>query len=540
VQPYAILRDEALDLAKRLHGLGLKRGARMALIAETSPDFVRFFFACQYAGLTPVPLPVSVNLGNRAAYINQTRGLLEVCDASIAMAPSGSLAFLQEAAKGLNLAFCGDPDAYAELPVTPRPLPKPDPQQLAYLQFTSGSTRFPRGVMITQATVMANLEGIIKHGVNVRPSDRCCSWLPFYHDMGLVGLVLAPLASQISVDYIDTRNFAMRPRQWLTLMSHNRATISFGPSFGYELAARRLRPGEAERLDLSAWRVAGVGAEMIRPGVLETFTRRLMPSGFNPKAFLACYGMAECSLAVSFASLDRGIQVDWIDGEHHSLRQEALPATAIHSANDQRIAGYVNCGTPLPGHILEVRAPDGQVLPDRHCGAIFVKGPSVMSGYLGNPEATRVALTPDGWLNTGDIGYQVDGDIYLTGRQKDLIIINGRNVWPQDLEHIAEQQPELRPGDALAFSAPGSDGAETTVLVVQCRESDPRVRQALTHRLRGLIHEELSVDCHIELVPPHTLPRTSSGKLSRSRAQLDFIQAREATATVSLPLKRAG
>jgi acyl-CoA synthetase (AMP-forming)/AMP-acid ligase II len=256
--------------------------------------------------------------------------------------------------------------------------------------------------------------------------------------------VLAPLACQLSVDYFNTRDFAMRPRLWLDLMSRSRATISFGPPFGYDLVARSLRPGQAQEYDLTHWRVAGVGAEMVRAEVLHRFAKRLAPAGFKAEAFTACYGMA-------------------------------------------------------------------------------VRGQSVMSGYLGDAEATRKVLSEDGWLNTGDIGYQADGHLFLTGRRKDMIIINGRNIWPQDLEYIAEQQPEIRPGDALAFAAPAEDGTERTVLVVQCRKSDPRTRSDLIRRIKRRVYEELAIDCVIVLVPLHTLPRTSSGKLSRSWARLDYL-----------------
>jgi fatty-acyl-CoA synthase len=525
VLTYTALREQARALAKRLCGIGLKRGARVALIAETHPDFLRFFFACQYAGLVPVPLPVSINLGSHTTYVRQLRDLLISCRASIAIAPPGFVPFVREAAQELRLHFLGDPDTFIEQ--FPEQATEPQPlisSEVAYLQYTSGSTRFPRGVMITQRAVLSNLAGIIKYGVKVRPGDRCVSWLPYYHDMGLVGLILTPVASQISVDYLSTRDFAMRPRQWLALMARNKATISFSPPFGYELCARRLRPDEVAKFDLSAWRVAGVGAETIRPESLARFAEVLEPSGFDKKAFVACYGMAECSLAVSFAPLDQGLKVDYVEGDQLAERQEAL-AVSNSPESATRVSGFTNCGVPLPGYQVDIRNDDGRSLPERCIGTIFVKGPSVMSGYFNDPEETRQALSPDGWLDTGDIGYRIEDSLVITGRKKDLIIINGRNIWPQDLEYLAEQQPEVRPGDALAFSAPGTDGKDTTILVVQCREADVDKRKDLVTRLRGLIREELGIECFIELVPLHTLPRTSSGKLSRSKARQNFIES---------------
>ncbi len=519
--PYAELRASARVLARKLLGMGLEKGDHVALIAETNPEFLQFFFACQYAGLVPVALPASIKLGGHAAYVTQLSGLLKSSQAVIAMAPEGYVPYLEEAGEGLGLRLVGSPDAFNRLPEAEVTFPESDPEDVAYIQYTSGSTKFPRGVVIKQRSVMSNLGGIIRHGVKIGPGDRCFSWLPFYHDMGLVGLVLVPVASQMSVDYLDTREFAMRPRQWLNLMTRTRATISFSPPFGYELCTRRLREGEAAKYDLSNWRVAGVGAEMIRSETLERFARALAPAGFNEKAFLACYGMAECSLAVSFAPLHEAHSTDCVDGDYHADCQKALPITEVESPGRARC--FVECGEPLPEYEVEVRNEDGNVLPDRHSGTIYVRGPSVMSGYFNAPEDTARSLSADGWLNTGDIGYRVEGRLIITGREKDLIIINGRNIWPQDLEYLAEQQPEVNIGDALAFSVPAPDGEEVCVLVVQCRDSDSDVRASLIDRLKRLVHLELGIDTYIELVPSHTLPRTSSGKLSRSKARQQFI-----------------
>jgi fatty-acyl-CoA synthase len=523
VLTYAELKDQAQALARRLNGLGTGRGARMIIVADTHPDFLRFFFACQYAGLVPVPLPIPHNPGSHKAYVAQIRAMAQGCQASLAMAPADYSQLLTEATTGLGLAFTGTPDAYDALPQQAAELQPMQADELAYLQYTSGSTRFPRGVMITQRAVLNNLSGIISEGMEMKSTDRCVSWLPFYHDMGLVGLVLAPLASQLSVDYLGTREFAMRPRQWLSLMSRNKATISFSPPFGYELCNRRLREGEAETFDLSAWRVAGVGAETIRPQVLHDFAEALAPSGFDRNSFLACYGMAECSLAVSFAPLDGGLSVDHVDADHLALHDHALPVTEVA---EDRVSEFVDCGVPLSSFEVEVRdAATGKIVPERHIGVIHVRAPSVMSGYFNEPEITAETLSPDGWLNTGDIGYRVAASIMITGRSKDLIIINGRNIWPQDLEQLAEQQPDVRPGDALAFAVPGTDGADRAVMVVQYRDRDSDKRAELIRSLQGLIHAEMGIDCHIELAPLHTLPRTSSGKLSRSKARQNYIDA---------------
>ncbi len=525
--PYRQLRQQAIELARRFAGLNLQRQSRVALVAETDADIVRLFFACQYAGLVPVPLPAAVHLGGREAYVQQLRAMLESCDASVAIAPAGFVDMLHMAATDMGLTFCGTPAQFGQLAPAELVPRAATADELAYLQYTSGSTRFPRGVMITHRTVMQNLQGIVRHGLGLGDDDRFMSWLPFYHDMGLVGLVFSPLAAQRSVDYLGTRDFAMRPRQWLALMSRNRASISFSPPFGYSLVSRRLRPTDVALYDLSAWRIAGVGAETIRAETLERFAATLHGSGFQSNAFLPCYGMAECSLAVSFAPLGQGVEADTVDAEALGNQRVARPA----ADPAENTSCFVNCGEVLPEHQLEIRDASGRRLPDRRCGTIFVQGPSVMSGYFGDAEETARVLSADGWLNTGDVGYLADGRLFVTGREKDLFIINGRNIWPQDLEFLAEQQPELRPEDASAFAVPDADGSDLAVLVMQCREQDPLRRIDLVTRLQGLVKAELGIPCFIELVPPHTLPRTSSGKLSRSGARRDFMD-RNAVGTV--------
>ncbi len=519
VLPYGELRERARILARRLQGLG--RGARVALVAHTHPDFAVMFYACQYAAVVPVPLPAAIHLGGHEAYVRHLRQMVLDCRASAAFAPAEFIELLREAASDLQVQITGTLDDFSALEDRGDLPEPPQPHELAYMQYTSGSTRFPRGTMITQASALHNLEAIFNHGFRLTQDDRFCSWLPYYHDMGLVGIVLGCVATQRSCDFMGSREFAMRPRLWLKLMSQNRATISFSPPFGYALAARRITARDTEALDLSAWRVAGVGAEMIHPDWLDAFAAALAPAGFKPTAFLPCYGMAECALAVSFAPVGGGMQIDYIDGELLSETGEALP---LEEGASTRRKGFINCGAPLPGFEVEVRDDDGRVLPERQVGRVFLRSPSVMVGYYNSPDTTAEVLSADGWLNTGDLGYRVDGSLYLTGRAKDLLIINGRNIWPQDLENLAEQQPEVRPTDASAFSVAGSDGTEVAVLVVQCREQDPKSQAELADRLHEAISVEFGIRCMIELVPPHTLPRTSSGKLSRSVTRKEFLE----------------
>jgi fatty-acyl-CoA synthase len=517
------LREEALALAQRLLTLKPERGARVAILAETRPDFLRFFFACQYAGLVPVPLPISIHMGGYESFVFQLRRFIVDSRAEIAVAPQEYLPHLNDAVSGLDLRFSGSPNDFDELPRNNTGLQPSTAKELAYLQYTSGSTRFPRGVMITQETVMNNLSVMIRFGVNIRRGDRGLSWLPFYHDMGLVGMVLGAVASQMSVDYLSPVDFVMRPRLWMTLMSQNQATISFSPPVGYELCLKRIKKQHVESLDLSAWRVAGVGAEPIRLEPLNRFSEVFKLAGFDKKAFVAGYGMAECSLAVSFSPLIQELRQDIIDPDFLSEFQIAMPVAGNLTDGAVRGKSFVNCGEPLPGYEIEVRNDSGRVLPDRHVGTLYVRGPSVMTGYFDDSEATRQVLSHDGWFNTGDIAYRIGRNIVITGREKDMIIINGRNIWPQDLEYLAESQSEVRSGNASAFSVTDPAGNEKTVLVIQCREQDESLRDDLKKRVHKLVRRGFGIDCFIELVPRHTLPRTTSGKLSRSRARKDFL-----------------
>ncbi len=521
VLPYSELRRRAVELARHIAPLG--RGGRLAIVAHTHPDFAVMFYACQYAGLVPVPLPAAVHLGGREAYVRHLHLLLLHCDAVAAFAPEEFLGFLHEASAGVPLKVVGSLDGFLELPVS-KMAPQPSaPQDLAYLQYTSGSTRFPRGTMITQAAVMENLHAIFNHGFELTTEDRFCSWLPHYHDMGLVGIVLGCMVTQRTCDYLPTREFAMRPRLWLKLISRNRSTISFSPPFGYTLCARRLRPADLAALDLRSWRIAGVGAEMIHLESLRHVAEVFAPAGFAETAFLPCYGMAECALAVSFSPVGLGARTDTVDIERLSRHDEAIEFGEDGSDHPAKGKTFVDCGRPLPGYEVEIRDRHGRPCPDRRSGTVFLRGPSVMSGYFNNPQATSTALSADGWLDTGDLAYRADGSLFLIGRAKDVMIIKGRNIWPQDLEYLAEQQPEVRSSDASAFTIEDADNGELAVLVVQARETDPLRLSALVERLKHAIQTEFGIQCLIELVPPHTLPRTSSGKLSRSKTRLDFL-----------------
>jgi fatty-acyl-CoA synthase len=531
VLSYRVLREKARVSARRLLGLGLTSGDRIALVADTTPEFVELFFACRYAGLVPFAMPVPVNLGSHAVYVQQLRGILEGSQASAALANEDYINFLGEAAEGLQrLRWVGTPEQLAKLPAPDITLQPNQPSETAYLQYTSGSTRTPRGVIITERALMSNLQGIVRNGLKLQPDDRIASWLPFYHDMGLVGMLMASMVTQVSVDYLATRDFAIRPLQWLRLISRNRCTVAFSQPFGLKLCTLRVRDSDLEELDLSCWRAAGVGAEMIRPDVLRNFAEKFAPAGFSMNSFLPCYGLAESTLAVTFSHTGHGFQSLRVDAGTLIDKKIAVRL----QADGRKYNEFVNCGRPLPGHTVKIVGDTEQELPDLRVGSVLVHGPSIMTGYFNSPEDTEKTLRPGNWLDTGDLGFLFEGNLYITGRRTDVIIVNGRNIRAQDVEELAEQQPEVRAREASAFSITDDDDIVSIVLVIECRLTSTADRQSLTSRMQRLVYMAFGVNSLVELVSPHTLPRTSSGKLSRFAARKGFIQRADLADSISV------
>jgi fatty-acyl-CoA synthase len=515
------LRELAIDAARRLQARGLERGDRVAVLAETSPDFLAVFFGCQYAGLIPCPVPYSMYVGGREAYVQRIAGMLQSAQASAIIAPENLSEHARLAAgrAGTRLvctfAELAQGDADASNLVAFRA------DEPAYIQYSSGSTSEPKGVLITQRAITANAKGILC-GMMVRPDDRAFSWLPLYHDMGLVGFCIAPMMAQGSVDYLATTAFARRPALWLKLMSENGSTITYSPSFGYELAGHRIN-GDAVTLNLSKLRVAGIGGDMVRPDVLEMFANRLAVAGFDAAAFLPSYGMAESTLAVTLAELDAPVRTDVIDRAQCKLWRRAVPAAIRNRFNPEKVCHFVVCGRPLPGHDLKVVDDKGRVLGERQIGRILVRGPSLMAGYFGNDEATDAVMRDDGFLDTGDMGYLIGGEIVITGRAKDLILHNGRNIWPQDIEWTVERVTGVRAGDAAAIAVETVDGQDRLVVLLQCRLTGRTEMEFLRRTVAAAVHRAAGVDCDVVLIAPRSLPFTSSGKLSRAGAKARYL-----------------
>ncbi|MBB5699930.1 fatty acyl-AMP ligase [Sphingomonas yantingensis] len=510
--PYSELRVDALEQAYRLIAMGVKPGERIALVAETGPEFASLFFGTVYAGAWPVPLPLPTSFGGRDSYIDQLAVQLESCDPRLLLYPAELEAMAGAAAQRIGVEGIAW-ETFAAATATETALPEAKGDHIAYLQYSSGSTRFPHGVAVTHHALLNNLAAHA-HGMALIDSDRCVSWLPWYHDMGLVGCFLSPIANQVSVDYLKTEDFARRPLAWLDLISRNPGTtLSYSPTFGYDICARRMssQTKASERFDLSRWRVAGNGADMIRPDVMQKFVDAFADAGFKASAFLPSYGLAEATLAVSIMPPGEGIVVELVE-------ETQLSGISADGGRPQRYRAIVNCGRPVRDMEVEIREEDGTPLPDKAIGKVWCRGPSVMAGYF-RDEASTEACMKDGWLDTGDMGYLSDGYVYIVGRAKDMIIVNGRNHWPQDIEWAVEQLPGFKAGDIAAFAITTPGGEETPAVLVQCRTSDDAERSRLRDEIRERVRSVTGMNCVVELVPPRTLPRTSSGKLSRAKAR---------------------
>jgi fatty-acyl-CoA synthase len=511
---YAELRDAGLAHARRFVALGIKTGDRVALIAETGPEFAACFAGAIYAGAWPVPLPLPTSFGGRETYVEQLKVMLGSSDPKLFLYPAELELFAVEAAAAQGVE-ARSWESLEEQDAPAAELPTANSDDIAYLQYSSGSTRFPHGVAVTHRALLDNLRA---HGLGlqVQESDRVVSWLPWYHDMGLVGCFLSPIANQLSVDYLKTEDFARRPLAWLDLITRNPGTtLSYSPTFGYDICARRMssQTRAEDRFDLSRWRIAGNGADMIRPDVMQAFVDAFADAGFKASAFCPSYGLAEATLAVSLMPPGEGIRLELV--EESELSGVGTP----DQERPRRFRAIVNCGKPVAGMEIEVRDANGACLPDRGIGKVYTRGSSVMAGYFRDEQSTSACLGSDGWLDTGDMGYLSGGYIFIVGRAKDMIIINGRNHWPQDIEWAVEQLPGFKSGDIAAFAITGPSGEETPAVLVHCRVSDPQERGRLRDDIRERVRAITGITPVVELVPPRTLPRTSSGKLSRTKAR---------------------
>jgi fatty-acyl-CoA synthase len=407
-----------------------------------------------------------------------------------------------------------------------------EPDDLAFLQFTSGSTSRPKGVMVTHANLAANSEAFMIDGLGKDSSfDKGVSWLPLYHDMGLIGFVIGPLFTDIPVVFLPTASFVRSPRIWLDTIHKHRGTITYAPNFAFALVAKRLKDKDVAGLDLSCMRITGCGAEPIQSKTLHDFAVKLAPAGFASTSLVPSYGMAEATLAITFARRGHGMRVDRVDGASVQAR-EARPAESdAEGAQD-----IVSCGFPFPGHEIAIEGDEGQSLPERRIGQILARGPSITSGYYGESELTSESFK-DGWLRTGDLGYLADGELFVCGRVKDIIIIRGRNFYPQDIEWVVSELPGVRRGNVVAFGVE-VEGEEQLVICAEAFRSDAA---GLVEAIGAAVAAKVGLSVHrVEILAQGTLPRTSSGKPQRRKTKAMLLEGSLKSGVASDGDSRAG
>jgi fatty-acyl-CoA synthase len=517
------LRTEAMRRAAWLRSKGMKQGDRLAMVLPDGEDFVPTFFGAIWAGIVPVPLYPPLSLGKLDAYIEALVSIMGKAEPTYLATNSKLEAVLWGGAakvkslQGVLTAEQLKTDPPAEVDQSPASVTADD---LAFLQFTSGSTSTPKGVEVTHGSLRANAWAIMRHGLNTDSNvDHGVSWLPLYHDMGLIGFVIAPTFHRVPCTFIPTMSFVRNATIWLETISRKRGTISFAPNFAYALATKRAKPDSLAKWDLSSMKAFGCGAEPINPTTIRAFTQTFAKAGLKPEAMLPCYGMAEATLAISFISLNETLSTDVVDKD--LLQSEGRRAEPVHvdALAAQKAVEFVSCGRTFPGHEVAAFSDSGKKLGDRLVGELWVKGPSIAKGYFRDDVATQKTFG-GGWLRTGDLGYLVNGNVYITGRKKDLIIINGRNWEPQRIEWIADDVAEVRKGSTVAFSVPGAS-SEQLVVVVESRTQNPeQLKETLKQQVNELL--QLTVN-EVVIAPPGSLPKTSSGKLQRAKTRQQYL-----------------
>ncbi len=506
---WAEVRERALAVCGGLRALGVQRGDRIPLIFPTGIEFFEAFFGVQLAGAVPIPLYPPVRLGRLGQYLHGTARMIGRTRARLVLADPRIKRILGEA-----VAMARPPlgcRTLGELPREKGEVVRVGPSDLALVQFSSGTTVDPKPVALSHRAIVGQVEALNsfwKDTPELRHS--CVSWLPLYHDMGLIGCVFPALAREAQLTLIGPELFVARPALWLRTLSRYRGTISPAPNFAYSLCLHRISDAEMEGVDLSEWRTALNGAEAVAPSVSRAFIERFSRWGFRPEALTPVYGLSEAALAVTFSSIDRSFRSRRFDRE--GLSRDGL----AREAPDGR--EIVSVGRPVPGFRLRILDEDGRELPEGRVGRVWIQGPSLMEGYLDDPEATARTLR-DGWLDTGDLGFLAGGELYLTGRAKDVVILRGRNHSPEEIERAVEGIPGVRTGCVVAASwlPEDAEGERLALFVEAARSAGPEELAELPEACRAAVlgAAGLAVD-EVEILPPGTLPRTSSGKLRRA------------------------
>lgn len=517
--PWRELHADACATAATLQQQGIEPGDHVAILGPTSRPLVTAIQATWLCGAAVVVLPLPMRMGSIEEFIDQTRQRIANADASLVLIDEQLAPFVEPQRDDppmirlteLGRSAGASPEQYRRV--------KPDPDRLAILQFTSGSTADPKGVMLPDRTICANLDAICTAG-RLAEDEVFVSWLPLYHDMGLVGLLCTPMTTGRTLVLAAPQDFTSSPRRWMEWLSTYGGTMTAGPNFAWVLAGRALR--RMEGLDLSPLRMALNGAEPVDPDAVESFVAAGRPHKLRPGAVYPAYGMAELGIGGSFPEPMRGLRVDIVDRRVLEIEQYAAPVDT-NAPGARRLA---RLGPPVPG--LEMRIVDtdsGEALREREVGELEIRGTSVTPGYYKRPDVTA-ELFHDGWMRTGDLAYLVDGELVICGRIKDVIIVGGRNVFPEDIERAVGEVPGIRTGNVIAFGVDSRRGSQQIVVAAEARMSDDETVDAEPLRRAMAEHVRASVGIpakDIILVAPSTLPKTSSGKLQRSLCRSRYL-----------------
>ncbi|MEK7207791.1 MAG: AMP-binding protein [Pseudomonadota bacterium] len=532
---YASLQQGANTVAAGLRARDLRAGQTVAIMLPTSREYFYSFYGVLQAGGIPVPIYPPARTSQIEEHMRRHARILANAQAAVLITIAEAMPFarlLRLQVEGLRAVITVQELTAAEsVPDAAHPvLPAVQTQDIAMLQYTSGSTGNPKGVILTHANLLANIRAM-GAATQASSADVFVSWMPLYHDMGLIGAWLGSLYYAMPLVVMSPLTFLARPERWLRAIHQHRATLSGAPNFGYELCLRRIEDHDIEGLDLSSWRMAFNGAEPVSPDTITRFHERFSRYGFRRETMAPVYGLAESSVGLAFPPLGRAPIIDRIQREPLMRDGQAVPARA----DDATALRFVACGQPLPGHQIRIVDATGNETGEREEGRLEFQGPSTTSGYFRNPEQTR-RLFHEGWLDSGDLAYMAGGDVYITGRVKDVIIRAGRNIYPHELEEAIGNIPGIRKGCVAVFgSIDPASATEKLVVLAETRETDA---EALT-RLRGAINAAAmdligTLPDDVVLAPPHTVLKTSSGKVRRAASRELYERGALATPLRSL------
>jgi fatty-acyl-CoA synthase len=515
---YAELWEGASRIAAGLAARGITRGEPVAIMLPTGLDYLQAFMGVLAAGAMAVPLYPPARLDRMAEYLQRQSRILANAEVKLLVAMPEALPvarMLHGAAPSLATIVTVESlrDAAPGVAV---PVAGTDP---ALVQYTSGSTGDPKGVLLTHANLLANIRGIAA-GIGLRATDAAVSWLPLYHDMGLIGTWLNMMVHGIPLTLMSPLAFLARPERWLWAIHAQRATLSAAPNFAYELCVRKVRDEAIEGLDLSSWRAAFNGSEPVSAATLDRFARRFAPYGFRREAFVPVYGLAESAVALCIPPLDREPLVDLVERDLFTRAGRAVPAAGAGSDG----LPFVSVGRALAGHEVRLVDERGKEVAERVVGRLLFRGPSCMSGYHHNPDATARALLPDGWIDSGDLAYRTGAELFITGRVKDLIKKGGRSLVPQEIEEVVGSIEGIRKGCVAAFGvADAVTGTERVVVLAESHAQTRDERDRLARETVATVAAQVGVPPDVVcIVPPGAVPKTPSGKIQRAAARAAY------------------